>query len=130
MKLPRSWPNSSESTSSGGIAPQLTRTNGPAARARARVDRARDHLLAGAGLAEDQHRRVGARDLLDALHHVAQAGGRADDGVADVLAVEAREQRAVVGLERLAQARELVQARVVLERDAERLEQRLCECFV
>ena len=52
VKLPRSCPNSSESTSSGGIAPQFTRRNGPRARARALVDRARDHLLAGAGLAE------------------------------------------------------------------------------
>src|SRR5690606_8866818 len=32
VKLPASWPNSSESTSSGGIAPQLIRRNGPRAR--------------------------------------------------------------------------------------------------
>ena len=33
VKLPRSWPNSSLSISSGAIAPQLTRRIGPAARA-------------------------------------------------------------------------------------------------
>ena len=32
MKLPRSWPNSSESMRPGGIAPQFTRRNGPEAR--------------------------------------------------------------------------------------------------
>ena len=79
VKLPRSWPKSSESIRPGGIAPQFTRRNGPAARARARVDRARDHLLARAGLAEQQHRHVRRRDELDALHHGAQPGLGADD---------------------------------------------------
>ena len=94
------------------------------------MDGARDDLLAGARLAEDQHRRVRCGDLLDALHHAAQAGARADDGVGDVLAIEPRQQRALVGLERLAQARELVEARVVRQRDAKRLEQRLRERLV
>ena len=89
------------------------------------VDRTRDHLLARAGLAEDEHRCVGARHLLDALHHVAQAGGRADHGVADVLPFEAREQRLAIGFERFAHARELVHAAIVLEGHAQRLEQRL-----
>ena len=40
--------------SSSGMAAQLTSTNGPAAREAARVDRARDELLAGPVLAEDQ----------------------------------------------------------------------------
>ena len=42
VKLPFSWPNSSESTSSGGIAPQFTRVNGPWSRgANARARRGR-----------------------------------------------------------------------------------------
>ena len=61
VKLPRSCPNSSESTSSGGIAPQLTRRIGPRARSAALVDRARDHFLARSGLAEDQHGARSAR---------------------------------------------------------------------
>ncbi len=35
-----------------------------------RVDRARDELLAGAGLAADQHRRHAARDLVDQRAHL------------------------------------------------------------
>ena len=104
VKLPRSWPNSSESISSGGIAPQFTRRNGPAARARARVDRARDHLLARAGLAEDQHRHVErARPAPTRSITGAQARLGADDRVAELRAPEPREQRAAVGLGGLAQ---------------------------
>ena len=65
VKAPRSWPNSSVSISSGGIAAQLTLTNGLSARALGAVDRARDQLLAGAALAGDQHARPRRRDLRD-----------------------------------------------------------------
>ena len=125
MKLPRSWPNSSESTSPVGIAPQFTRTNGRARAPRAGVNRASDDFLAGPGLAEDQHRRVGRRDLRDAVHDRAQPRVLADDGVGDVLPIEPREQRALVGLEGFAQSRHLVQPGVVRERHPDRLEQRL-----
>ena len=60
----RTWPNSSDSSRFSGIAPQLMVTNGPAGARRAAVELARDQLLAGAGLAGDQHRDVGGRDLL------------------------------------------------------------------
>ena len=58
VNAPRSWPNISDSSSSAGMAPQLTGMKGVAARAQ-RVDGARDQLLAGAALAHDQDRRVG-----------------------------------------------------------------------
>ena len=43
------------------------------------MDRARDQLLAGAGLARDQHGRCRRRDARDAFHHAAQCGGAAQD---------------------------------------------------
>ena len=49
-------------------------------RARAqRVQRARKQFLAGAALAFEQHRRVGAGRALDLLRHVPHHGGFADD---------------------------------------------------
>ena len=62
VNAPFSWPKSSDSTSSAGIAPQFTAMKVPLApRARA-VDGAREQLLAGAGLALDEHRaRCGPR---------------------------------------------------------------------
>ena len=65
VKAPRSWPNSSLSSSVSGSAPQLTATNGLRGARAAVVDRARDELLARAGLALDQHRRVEGRNLPD-----------------------------------------------------------------
>ena len=114
VKLPRSWPKSSESTSSGGMAPQLTRMIGPAARAEPAVDRAGDDLLAGAGLAQDQHGGVGGRHVLDALHHLAQA--RLDPRRCDVAAGgSAVQQGAVLRLGGFAEAFHLPNARVVAE---------------
>ena len=45
------------------MAPQLMATNGAPLRPRARVDGARDELLAGAALAGDEHRRLEVGDL-------------------------------------------------------------------
>ena len=57
VNAPRSWPNSSHSSRSFGIAAVLIAMNG-LRRARAvLVQRARDQLLAGARFAGDQHRR-------------------------------------------------------------------------
>ena len=96
VNAPRTWPNSSLSISSSGIAAQLTSTNGAGAPAAERVDRARDQLLAGAVLAVDQHAAVGRRghrDLLAQLpHRVALADHR-------LRAIDARAQRAVLRLE-------------------------------
>ena len=55
-------------------------TNGPApARGRA-VDQAGDHLLAGAGLAPDEHVGVGVGDLVDAFEHQPHGRVVADEG--------------------------------------------------
>jgi hypothetical protein len=67
VKAPFSWPNSSLSSRSAGIAPQLIGMNGPSRRGE---DRAGDDFLAGARLAEDQHVRVECGDL---LHEAADA---------------------------------------------------------
>ena len=83
---------------------------------RAIVERARDQLLARSGLAEEQHRHVGARDLLEPLHHAAQAAALADDRLDQAAAVQPAQQRLVLGERRLAQPRELVHAAIVRQR--------------
>ena len=67
VNAPRTWPNSSDSISSSGTAEQFSSTKGARARASARVDGARDQLLARARLAVDEHAPVGRRDQLDLL---------------------------------------------------------------
>ena len=59
VNAPRTWPNSSDSSSVSGIAAQFTLMSGMLALRAAVVDRARDQLLAGAGLAGDEHRALG-----------------------------------------------------------------------
>ena len=82
VNAPRTWPNSSDSSSVSGIAAQLTATNGIVALRAAVVDRARDQLLAGAGLAGDQHRAAGRGDQLDAARSPPAIGAAvADDAV-------------------------------------------------
>ena len=65
-------------------APQSTTTNGSLARGLREVDRAREHVLAGARLALEEHRRVGRRDALehaeDRAHREALADGRTELG--------------------------------------------------
>ena len=78
MKLPFTWPNSSDSSSVSGRPAQLTATIG-ALRARAAlVDRVRDELLADAALAGDQHLRVGSRDAVDLLRELRDDAARPD----------------------------------------------------
>ena len=127
VKLPRSWPKSSESTSSVGMAPQLTRRKGPGRPPRAVVDRTRHDLLAGAGLAEDQHRHVGLADLRDALHHLAQPRLGADDQLGAIGLAETGEQRLAVGAGRLVLGPDLEQPAVILQQGREGLEQGLGE---
>ena len=88
------------------------------------MDRACNHLLASAGLAEQQHRRVSVRHLCDPLHHIPQAGVGADDRVRDVGPAETIEQRAPVRLGHLAQRRCIALPREVPKRRGERLDQR------
>ena len=54
----------------------VDRDEGPRGARRAPVNRARDKLLSGAGLAGDQHRRIGARDL---LHEREEPAERAEE---------------------------------------------------
>ena len=79
VKAPRTWPNSSDSSRFSGMAPQLMAMNGPLARSDAAVDLPGQHLLAGAGLAADEHRDVGAGHLLDAPEDLAHPRARADE---------------------------------------------------
>ena len=58
VNAPRSCPNSSLSSRFAGIAAQLISTNGAGARGLSIVNRPGQELLAGAGLAPDQHRHV------------------------------------------------------------------------
>jgi hypothetical protein len=59
VKAPRSWPKSSLSMSSLGMAAQFTFTKGPLARGERRWIGPGDELLAGAGLAGDEHPHAG-----------------------------------------------------------------------
>ena len=72
VNAPRSCPNSSLSMSVGGQRAAVDDDEGPVPARAALVDRPGDELLARAGLAEQQHRRVGGRNLLDAVHDVLQ----------------------------------------------------------
>ena len=65
MKLPRTWPKSSDSRSESGRPAQLSVTSDARRRDAAVVDQSRDDFLADAGLAGDQDLRVGARGELD-----------------------------------------------------------------
>jgi len=60
------------------------------------VDRVGDQLLAGAGLAAQEHGRAGGRDLLDLLQHLAQRRRVADDLAEVELAVHLARQVAGV----------------------------------
>ena len=77
VKAPRSWPNSSLSSSSAGQRRAVHLDERPAAAPAARVDLPRDDLLARAGLAQQQHRHVRVRD---ALHQRARAAHGRGDG--------------------------------------------------
>ena len=76
VKAPRSWPKSSLSISSEGIAAQLTSTNGAVAFG---VQPACDQLFAGAVFARDQHARFARRDLVDQQADMFDLGRGADD---------------------------------------------------
>ena len=70
VKAPRSWPNSSLSSRSFGIAAVLMATNGPLRARAVLVQRVRDQFLAGAALAGDQHRDVALAQPADGAEHV------------------------------------------------------------
>ena len=124
VNAPLRWPKSSLSSSVSESAPQLTATNGSAAARSVVVDGAGDELLAGAGLAGDEHgdRRGGGagQEAEDALHR----GAVADDAVEAAVARHLLLQH----VDRIAQARRralrvAVAARVV-DGDRDALRQR------
>ena len=65
--------------SAGGMAEQLTRTIGPVAPRAQRVKARGDHLLARAGLSEQQHGRIGGGHVPHLLQHAADRRTLADD---------------------------------------------------
>ncbi len=96
-----------------------------AAAGRAIMDRPRDQLLAGPGLAEDQDGGVAAGDQFHPLHHRPKPRLDADDRLADLLPSQLSQQRAFVGLGGLAQGGHFPQPQVVLQRRRKRLQQEL-----
>src|SRR5690554_3303978 len=89
---------------------------------RARMDRPRDHLFSCSRRAKDEDGRVGRRDLLDALHHETEPARGADHNLADILPLEACEERVAIGLKLLLHSRELLDALRVLKSHAKRRE--------
>ena len=81
VKAPFSWPNSSLSIRSRGIAAMLMATNGPVLALAVVVQRARDQLLAGAGLAGDHHRQVGLHQPREQRKMSCIAGERPTSGM-------------------------------------------------
>ena len=77
---------------------------------RAPVQLAGDQLLAGAGLADDQHRDVGGGDLLDLPVHLLHPGAAPED-VAEALLLQPLAEAAVVGAQLVEQQRVLHQER-------------------
>ena len=70
VNAPRTWPNSSLSTSVGLSEARWIGTNGSLGPRRMAMNGPGDQLLAGAAFAGDQHRGIGRRDQRDALEHL------------------------------------------------------------
>ena len=73
------------------------------------VDGARDQLLAGAGLAGDQHGGVGRRDQLDLAQRLLDRGAVADDAAVIALEADLLLQIGVLQLQPLAQPVDLLE---------------------
>ena len=103
---PFSWPNSSDSISSAGIAAQFSEMNGAAVARAFFVQRARDQLLARARFAANADARFARGHLLDLRHHLAHRRARPHDLVPPepplqiaVFLLEAREAQRVLDRE-------------------------------
>ncbi len=79
VNAPTSWPNNSDSSSSAGIAAVFSATNGLTPRADFTVQRTRDELLAGAGLAGDEHAEPARGDAPDRAEQLAHRRAAADE---------------------------------------------------
>ena len=112
VNAPFSCPNSSLSNRLAGSAAAFIRTNVRSLRRAAIVDGARDQFLAGAGLAKEQHGRIGRRHRFDSLQHTSQRGTLADD-VGELLVKLALEVLLLVDQVRVATGHFLVGPRVL-----------------
>jgi hypothetical protein len=79
VKLPFTWPKSSDFEQRAGQRAAVHADERLIPPRRVVVDRLGDHLLAGAGLAEQQHRRAAVGDLPDDGEHFVHRGRVADD---------------------------------------------------
>ena len=96
VNAPFTWPNSVDSSRSGGSEPLFTGTNMIDAR-RIGVDGLGDQFFAGAGFAGDQNRRAAGRHLPHQVEHAQHALALADDvGEAVALLERALELRVLV----------------------------------
>ena len=84
VNAPRTWPNSSLSSSGSGTALQLIATNGAGLARAVIVERARDELLAGAALADDHDRQRGRGGAIDDVEHAHHRRRAADDALVAV----------------------------------------------
>ena len=111
VNAPRSWPNSSLSSSSVGSAAQFTLTKGLVAAARSAMEFARDHFLADAAFTAQEHGHVAVGDAIhhrqDGFHRRARtpAGLRAFGILGDLRAEPRDLGRERLALERVANRR-------------------------
>ena len=83
MKAPRSWPKSSRLDERRAARAAQSKTTNGSPRARARVvERLGEHLLAGAGLALEQHAEIASGDSFERGEQRVH-GGRGGDGMAE-----------------------------------------------
>ena len=114
VKAPRTWPNSSLSSSSSESVVQLTTTNGRSLARTPSMDLAREHVFAGAALAAQQHGRLARRGLARGLHQPDHRGAARlqQRGLVDRAA-----QRAILGPQSLQLQRAFDQMLDLLERE-------------
>ncbi len=92
------------------------------------MDRACDHLFAGAGFAQDEHGRVGRGNLVDAIHHATQSALRTHYRFRQRLATEPGQEGLPIGLRCSAQALQRLEPLLVFERGGERNHSGLKQC--
>ena len=83
----------------------------------------REHFLAASGLANDEDGEVCRRHLLDLIHDGAKARLYSNNGVGDIVSSKFPQEYLFVRFQRFAQALQLVDARGIRQRDANRLHQ-------
>jgi len=97
VNAPRTWPNSSASSSVSGIALQLSATNRCKASRAVVVDGARDDFLPCSGLTGNQERAVGRGHGFQQLKQVGHRAALADDPFEPIALLELRAQVGILG---------------------------------